>query len=269
MAKWPYHLPNNLSPEQIRAIQTKVDELESAAQHGWGHSIDFGLFQKEGILGDNYLGIAGLLDQWGWWPPSLDGLSVADIGCFTGGLTLLIASRGAKIVYAVDEIPEHLHQCEFLCRVFKRSNVKTIQASLYNLHEHIKCDCLDLVLLSGVLYHLSDMLVGLLMIRNLLKVGGTLLIESNAVSDFRHSYANFGRFYNGMWWQPSALCLKDMCEFTGFKRPEIRFYIGNRCLARTVRAEERIPFKRGINWKFDSLRDERPKPTDHSVMAPM
>ncbi|MDI6689173.1 MAG: methyltransferase domain-containing protein [Actinomycetota bacterium] len=137
--------------------------------------------------GNAYLGIAGLLDQWEWWPRSFDGLSLADVGCFTGGLTLLMAARNPKVIYAIDEIPEHIHQCEFLCEVFKCLNVKTIQASLYNLQEHIEASSLDLVLLSGVLYHLSDMLVGLLIIRNLLKPGGILLIESNAVDDDKQS----------------------------------------------------------------------------------
>ncbi|MDI6822388.1 MAG: methyltransferase domain-containing protein [Actinomycetota bacterium] len=269
MAEWPYRLPEDLPPEQVGAIQARADELGAVAQYGWGHTIDFGVFQKQGILGNAYLGIAGLLDQWEWWPRSFDGLSLADVGCFTGGLTLLMAARDPKVIYAIDEIPEHIHQCEFLCEVFKCLNVKTIQASLYNLQEHIEASSLDLVLLSGVLYHLSDMLVGLLIIRNLLKPGGVLLIESNAVDDDKQSYANFGRFYLGMWWQPSALCIQDMCEFTGFERPEIRFYLEDRCLARTVRTKEKIPFKRGMNWKFYSLKDERPRPVDPSVMAPV
>lgn len=267
--KWPYKLADDVLAK-LSLIRDRVDMLEAAAQYGWGHTIDFGPFKKVGILGEEYLKIVGLLYQWNWWPHSLDAWSVADVGCFTGGLTLSMAARQPRVAYAVDEIPEHLHQCEFLCEVFDVPNVKCIQASLYRLPDHIDEGTLDLVLLSGVLYHLSDMLVGLFILRKLLKPGGILIIESNAVDDEKQSYANFGRFYAGMWWQPSSLCIKDMCEFMGFARPDVRFYKENRCIARTVRTEDSgIPFKRGLNWQFDSIRDARPRPLDSNIMAPL
>jgi SAM-dependent methyltransferase len=73
--------------------------------------MDFGPFAVEGLLLENYLRIAGTLDAWGWWPPRLDGMTVADVGCFSGGLSLLMAHRAARHIYAVDELPEHLEQC--------------------------------------------------------------------------------------------------------------------------------------------------------------
>ena len=227
-----------------------------------------GPFEKQGLLGYGYLKKAGALDSWQWWPKDLTSKTVADIGCFTGGLTMYLGSRNPKIVYAVDELPDHLAQCRYLAQIFDLPNIITIESSLYNLLSHIEIESLDMILLSGVLYHLSDMLVGLYMMKKLLKPGGSLIIETNAVNDFKRSYANYGRFYNGMWWQPSGLCIEDMCEHMGLKDVEVRFYQSHRCLVRCINSGEDIPFKRGMNWEFENLKDAQPR-HKKNIMAPV
>ncbi len=268
-ASWPFSLPPGMTAEEIQRVRDRVEELAADAQYGWGHTIDFGPFTKEGVLKDNYLTIAGRLMGAGWWPRDLRGKRVADIGCHTGGLSLLMASQGAAEVIAVDEVPEHLAQCSYLCEVFRVGNVHTFAGSLYELPEQLEGASLDLVLLSGVLYHLSDMLVGLLIIRELLKLGGTLLIESNAVADEERSYANFGRFAMGMWWQPTTRCVRDMCHFMGLDDVEVDLYAPDRCLARATKASaDPIPFRRGLNYGFSDLRDAVPRGEDLRPMSP-
>jgi SAM-dependent methyltransferase len=66
-----------------------------------------------GLLGEKYLTLAGVVDRLGWWPTDLTGKQVADVGCFTGGLSVLLAARGAERVAAVDELPEHLEQARW------------------------------------------------------------------------------------------------------------------------------------------------------------
>ncbi len=269
-AAWPHRLPADLSDEQVAALKREAAELTERAQYGWGHSIDFGPFRQDGFLEDQYLEIAGLFDRWGWWPEDLSGLQVADVGCFTGGLSMLMAGRGAAQVYSIDEVPEHLAQCDFLAKSFGLAGIKTIETSAFQLQNHVPVGSLDIVLLSGVLYHMSDMLVGLLELRQLLKPGGLLLMETNGVDDQKRSFANFGRYYGGMWWQPSALCLRDMSEFMGFEAGDVRFYKPDRCLMRAVKTEdEEIPFKRGLNWEFDDLADATSRTRDRRVMAPV
>jgi SAM-dependent methyltransferase len=269
-ADWPHRLDADLPVEQVKALQDRVESLSAAAQYGWGHSIDFGPFRQDGFLEDQYLEIAGLFDKWNWWPRDMKGLRVADVGCFTGGLSVLMAGRGAEQVYAVDEVPEHLAQCAFLGETFGVDGIETIEASAFRLGERIEAGSLDIVLLSGVLYHMSDMLVGLLGLRELLKPGGLLLIETTGVEDNKRSFANFGRYCGGMWWQPSGLCIKDMCEYMGFDGAEVSFYKPHRCLARAVKNDDAdIPFKRGMNWEFDSLRDRTSRSVDKQVLAPV
>lgn len=261
-------LPPSCTPADIERIRIEVDRLGSAAQYGWGHTIDFGPFKKDGLLLDSYLNIAGGFDQFGWWPSRLEGLHVADIGCYTGGISFLMAERGAACVYAIDEIPEHVAQCEFVARELRLSSVRPILRTVYQLQDVIQPGSLDIVVFSGILYHLSDMLVGLHTVRELLKPGGIMLIESNGVDEFDHSYANFGRFFGGMWWQPTGLCIKDMCDFMGFDHCEVQFYEPNRCIARAIRSERGLNFRRGLNATFSSMHDSKPRTLDPSVMAP-
>ena len=265
---WPLKLTET-STEAVAAIRQKIDELDKNSQYGWGHTVDFGPFVKHGFLGAAYLDIAANFDKWGWWKQDMQGLTVADVGCFTGGITVLMAARNAKKVYAIDELPDHLAQCAYMAEIFKKDNVQTIESSAYRLSEHIAEGSLDLIVLSGVLYHMSDMLVGLYGLNKLLKPNGTLLIETNAVNDFKRSYANFGRFCGGMWWQPSGICVKDMCEYMGFENVDVRFYVPGRCLVRATKSHENIPFKRGMNWSFDTLKDARPRTMDATTMAPV
>jgi SAM-dependent methyltransferase len=267
-AEWPFALPESTQDSTLQSIKDEADRLGSAAQYGWGHTIDFGPLRKDGLFGNDFLRIAGAFDEWKWWPRSLDGLRVADVGCYTGGLSLLMAHRGAATVFAVDEVPENLAQCEFVSRIFGTTTVRPIIESIYNLPQRIPTGSLDLIVLAGVLYHLSDMQIGLYALRELLKPRGTLLIETAAVEDFQHSYANHARFVGGGWWNPTALCIQDMCTFMGFEDFQIRFYSSSRCFARAVRSTADIPFRRGLNWKFDTVRDQRGRTMDHTTWAP-
>ncbi len=112
LAKWPFQLSPTLSADEIRRMEDELHGLVSLAPYGWSHTLDLGAIQVEGLFGDNHLRIAGLLDDWQWWPESLADATVADIGCFSGALSLIMSARGASRVFAVDEIPEHLAQCE-------------------------------------------------------------------------------------------------------------------------------------------------------------
>jgi SAM-dependent methyltransferase len=222
-----------------------------------------------GLLGDDYLRIASQIDSLGFWPEDLTGLRVADVGCFSGGLTLIIAGRGAEHTFAVDEIPEHIEQCRLVMEAFRVKSVEPIEAGLYRLPGLIEPGTLDLILLSGVLYHLSDMLCGMIRLQELLKPSGVLIVETNAVNCFEHSYANFGRFASGIWWQPTALLLQDLCTFSGFTPPDISFYRQDRCLMRTTRSENaEVPFRRGMPFIYGDIHDQKPRSLDLSVMRP-
>jgi len=168
----------------------------------------------------------------------------------------------------VDEVPANLEQCAFLARVFETGSVRPVLRSAYGLAAEIEPRSLDLIVFSGVLYHLSDMLVGLFALRELLRPGGTLVLQSNALDDFDRSYANFGRFVAGRWWQPTARCVLDMLELMGFADAEARMYGPEALLARATATSDELRFKRGLNWAFDDLRDREQRSLDATLMAP-
>jgi 2-polyprenyl-3-methyl-5-hydroxy-6-metoxy-1,4-benzoquinol methylase len=249
-------------------IQGKVEEIASRSQYGWGHTIRFGDFTAKGFLDELYLGIVEHLDSYNWLPADLSGLRVADVGCFSGGITKIIAERKAEIVYAVDEVPAHLEQCELVKEYFNLTNVEPIESSLYRLNDNIEKESLDLIICSGVLYHCSDMLTAFLTLRDLLKPSGVLLIESTAVNDMERSYANFARFIAGAWWVPTSLCISDMLSFMGFETPDIRFYTESRCLVKAIKSNKPIAFKRGLNFGFDDISDGEKRTMSVATLRP-
>lgn len=260
----------DITDDELRARLANVSER---SQYGWGQSVRVGSVVQDGFLGWKWRNVLTELDALGWLPSDLSGQRVADVGCFSGAMSLVMADRGAHVT-AVDEVPEHLEQARTLVELLAVEGVETVEASLYSLHEHVPPASFDIVLLSGVLYHLSDMLAGLIAVQQLLKPGGTVLIQTNAVENFDASYANFGRFYAGWWWQPTALCIQDMCEFAGLERPPVRFYEPGRCLARARKPPQAtdgqvaVPFKRGVHWPFDDLADRDHRALDVRALAP-
>jgi SAM-dependent methyltransferase len=268
-ARWPLSISTELTESEIAALRRRVDDSAARAQYGWGHTIDFGPFTKEGLLGRAYLSMVGTIDGLEWWPMELEGRTVADVGAYTGGVAALLAARGATTVYAVDELPEHVEQSAIVADAFGLDRIRHIRASLYSVHEQIPEASLDYLFLGGVLYHLSDMLAGLIRTLSLLRPDGWLILDTNAVECMDHSYANFGRFHAGMWWQPTGRCVIDLLEFAGFSDAELVFYRPGRALARGRRAPDARPaFTRGLTIPFDDLRDTVARPMDASIMAP-
>ena len=94
------------------------------------------------------------------------------------------------------------------------------------------------------------------------------MVESSVDESEKRSYANFGRFVGGMWWQPSVLAVRDLLEFAGFAEIETQVYRRNRVIARGVGTGTEIAFRRGFPIPFDDVHDSQMRTLDPSVMAP-
>lgn len=149
-----------------------------AARFHWGHRHNFGEFSMPGRMGNHHIAVvATFIDALPALSPSLHGKRVLDIGCWTGGTSLLLAAMGAQVV-AIEEIKMYAHCAEFLRHAFDVRNLSVKHKSLYDCIEDEMQDSFDLVLFAGVLHHLSDPKLALRIVFNSLRDGGVCLLET-------------------------------------------------------------------------------------------
>jgi ubiquinone/menaquinone biosynthesis C-methylase UbiE len=112
--------------------------------------------------------------------PNLSGKTTLDIGTVNGCTAFEMERRGAAKVFAMDIFgPEHfgfnkLHE-------LLNSKVTHLQSSLYYLPEFFEDQTFDLIVYSGVIYHLRNPMTSVDAIYKVLKDGGTLVVETAAV----------------------------------------------------------------------------------------
>lgn len=191
----------------------------------WGHDHDFGDFQTEGRMGRRHI---TLLQNFMTVFPAVDrdffhGKKVLDIGCWTGGTTLMLAALGAEVT-AIEEVHKYALATEYLLKTFGISG-DVRQQSLYDLDD---VECFDVVYFPGVIYHLSDPLLACRLLYNSLRVGGTILVETACIN-VRGSFCRYEgsqEFHSGSqanldrggwnWFCPSPLALGRMLYGAGF-----------------------------------------------------
>jgi 2-polyprenyl-3-methyl-5-hydroxy-6-metoxy-1,4-benzoquinol methylase len=106
---------------------------------------------------------------------NLKGKRVLDIGCRDGLFSFKAESMGADEVVGIDNDLSK-PATEFIIP-FLHSKVKMQQVNLYDLDPKI-FGIFDIVIFAGVLYHLRYPFWGLKLIRDIINVGGHLLIET-------------------------------------------------------------------------------------------
>lgn len=186
------------------------------------------------------------------------GLSCIDIGTQESIIPVLLKKRGAGEVYAYDRF-------EFSDRIEK---VKKAYDVDFNYISDILIDDLkdklikkrrdeqfDLVVFSGILYHLIDPLGGMAIARSLCKIGGMFVIETSAfVTDEMALYFNDkGKYYpQTNYFQISIGLLDYFLRMLHLKPIDYMFRIPpkNKDIARvTVVCEAQ---EQGVNTKDDS-----------------
>jgi 2-polyprenyl-3-methyl-5-hydroxy-6-metoxy-1,4-benzoquinol methylase len=105
----------------------------------------------------------------------LKGMRVLDIGCRDGLFSFVAESMGAEEVIGIyNDLSKPA--TEFLIPYFE-SKIRMVQMNLYDLKPD-SFGLFDVVIFPGVLYHLRYPFWGLRAIRDVLRVGGHLLIET-------------------------------------------------------------------------------------------
>lgn len=207
----------------------------------WGHNHDFGDFKLEGRMKDRHISL--LVNFADFFPVTLDdfkGKDVFDIGCWTGGTTLVLATL-ARNIYAIEEVKKYAETVSFLSASFGISDRVTVKPlSVYECNTNDFYGHFDIVYFPGVLYHLSDPLLALRILFNSLKVGGFILLESAGIN----TEEPFCRFDGSLVWQsgtrqrmnrggwnwfsPSPSALYRMMREAGFDEIQTRWDSGTK-----------------------------------------
>jgi 2-polyprenyl-3-methyl-5-hydroxy-6-metoxy-1,4-benzoquinol methylase len=199
----------------------------------WGHDHDFGPFALKGRMGDHHLRLIETYVSMGALPADLAGQRVLDIGCWTGGTSLLLAAMGAAEVHAVEEVRKYADAANYLAHAFAVDDRLTVHnRSLFECTTPELQDRFDIVNYSGVLYHVSDPILSLRICFNALRDGGTCLVETESLPGKQlpgldllrylgprhtHSGTPAERSRGGWnWFIPSAPTVRRMMEDVGF-----------------------------------------------------
>jgi SAM-dependent methyltransferase len=259
--KFEFYKTSNLkgiAPEEfMRSIQSKIgvidsqtegyseDEIEQqrdlSIKFHWGHNHDFGDFKLNGRMDDRHINL--LANFIALFPVDLEDFRdkhVFDIGCWTGGTTLLLATL-AKKVFAIEEVNKYAETVSFLLRSFDICDRVSIESkSIYDCNIEEFYDQFDIVYFPGVIYHLSDPLLALRILFNSLKIGGFILVESEGINreepfckfDGSLIYASGKRERLNRggwnWFIPSPSALYRMMREAGFDKIQTQWHYGTK-----------------------------------------
>lgn len=228
----------------------KTDALY-AAGFTWGHNHDFGTFAVKGRMKNRHLWLLAMfMDKFGVLPKSLEGKKILDIGAWTGGTSMLLCAMGAKVV-AIEPIKKSVEYLDYLKYAFDIKNLEIKNMSLYECDTPEFQDSFDMVLCAGTLYYVTDPPLGLRIIFNSLKDGGTLLFESLATDSEKPIFAYrvpdpplFKKtiFQEGGWdwFMPSPSALEQLLKDVGYGDVQVSKVLNQRVLA----VAKRIQYKR-------------------------
>lgn len=208
-------------------------QRDLSIKYHWGHNHRIADdLVLEGRMGDRHINLlARFMDEFGL-ERDLTGKRVLDIGCWTGGTSLLLASLGAQVV-AIEEVRKYVETVNFLAGEFGLANRLTcVPESLYEfLPKH--ADVFDIVLYAGVIYHVTDPVLSLREVFGALKDGGRCFVETHGIDHPEsicryegprfHHHTEEGDLSRGGWnyYIPSAKCLEYWCLDAGFAEARI------------------------------------------------
>ena len=184
-------------------------QRDLSVRFAWGHDHDFGSFQLAGRMGQRHISMIERFQRYGL-PRDLTGCRVLDVGCWTGGTSLVLAALGAEVV-AIEEVRKYADCASYLAAAFGVA-IEVRHQSLYDLPER---EAFDAVLLAGVVYHLSDPIRGLRVTFDALRDGGSCFVESARSYFLPLQYRGPSR-PGWNWFFPSIRTLERMMRDVGF-----------------------------------------------------
>jgi SAM-dependent methyltransferase len=231
---------DSIDPSSEGYAEEEVDrQRDFSVKFHWGHNHDFGDFQLAGPMGNRHIQL--LASFCTLFPISLEDLrdkDVFDVGCWTGGTTLLLAALGSRVL-AIEEVNKYAEMVSFLAQSFGiQEQVKVVSSSLYSCDTQAFYDRFDIVYFPGVIYHLSDPLIGLRILYNACRLNGVILVESAGINReeplcrFDGSYVCHSGEKKRLdrsgwnWFIPSPSALYRMLREAGFDEIQTLYFAG-------------------------------------------
>lgn len=253
----------NLEDYRMEGFRDPKKQRDLSIKFHWGHDHDFGDFFVKGKLAERHIILtAALIDWFKVLPARLDGLKVLDIGCWTGGTSLLLSAMGAYVV-AVEEVRKYIDCLNYLKFAFGLKNLEPRNLSLYECTADDMQDSFDIILFAGVLYHVTDPILALRIPYNCLKDGGKCIIETAVLHEEKAIllYEGPGVFGDGCeanlsrsgwnWFSPSRVTLRQMMRDVGYTNirlsPVIDSSAGRRIMAVGERDTHRDIMRGGLS----------------------
>lgn len=147
----------------------------------------------------------------------LTGRTVLDVGCGNGYHVLRATGDGAKLVVGIDPSLLFNMQFQLLQRYIKQKNSWVLPLTLEELPEPISA--FDTIFSMGVLYHRRSPIDHLIKLRQLLRPGGELVLETLVVDGGKGEIlvppGRYAKMRN-VWFIPSCEALEVMLERSGF-----------------------------------------------------
>jgi SAM-dependent methyltransferase len=217
-----------ISDYKMEGYQDPNYQRDLSIKFHWGHDHDFGDFALKGRMEKRHIWLLStFMDSFKALPKTLAGCRVLDIGCWTGGASLLLSAMGAKVL-AIDEVKKYVEALRYLKHAFDLKDLEVQNMSLYECTRPDFQDAFDYILFAGVLYHVTDPILALRITFNCLKDGGKCLVETAAIdSKQTHlSYEGPTIVFTGTkeqmnrggwnWFMPSPSTLSQMMKDVGY-----------------------------------------------------
>jgi len=216
---------------QVEGLKSTDNQRDLSIKFHWGHNHVFNENLKVGgRMGDRHLSLmAEFMVKNGLDIDYFNGKDVVDVGCWTGGTLLLLKMLGASNVLALEEVQKYAVASRELAQdVYKQDGVVCEGTNIYDLETTHKY---DVIYFPGVVYHLSDPVLGLRKLFNAAKDGGEIFVETMGLDSsepicvyegnrrYHHAESESqGSLNRGgwNWFVPSASCLERWMLEAGF-----------------------------------------------------
>jgi 2-polyprenyl-3-methyl-5-hydroxy-6-metoxy-1,4-benzoquinol methylase len=151
--------------------------------------------------------------------------TVLDLGTMEGMIPILSHAAGAKRVTAYDRLTGYRQRVAFLQKLYRREFEYINGMSLAEFQTS-RDTMFDVVVFSGVLYHMFDPFSGLARAASLARPGGIFILETSAVvyDDCALHFNKAGRYYPGTtFFQPTPDALDNFLRFYGLSALDVEF----------------------------------------------